>query len=372
MRGHLKTLVQRTPDFFHLLYVIENLRVPAEWTNDGAATIRETYSTALHRLLPVLWTIQAQTQFKTQTELAVVWGEVQRSLTREQDQDQARQLEALGQADSAKLQAALTDKNPLMQLTAIQAIHRRRVHLEKDLIERLTDPQPLIRVAARQALVRLARGTDFGPEVDANQLESAKAVRRWQSWLAQQEGLASAAAPAPPDPVEAEATPWAVELVQTPMAKEAAVLERLRTAPEPQGTLALAAAVRELKAARQTKAREALAQRLAEQGEDVLKKRLADTDAEIRRAAVTAAGMVKAKELIPGALRLLEDPDTGVAQAARVTLRPGSERFAPRPFHCHRAVVSLVGHATQRGLKAHGQHACGTGDGRRQPAGGCD
>jgi hypothetical protein len=304
---------------YHLLYVIENLRLPA--MNDGARTLYETYTTAMWRLLPVLWGIQAQAQFKTQTELAAVWGEVQRSLTREHDEELAKQLEKLTQADSDALRVALADKNLLVQLAAIETAMRRRVHLEKELIEKLTNPQPLIRTAARQTLVRLARGTDFGPEPGASRLEQRQAARRWKTWLAQQEGLVSASAPAPVDPIDAEAARWAVELVQAPKDKEPEVLARLRAAPEPQGTLALATAVRELKTVRQTKARTTLAQRFTDQDEADLTKRLKDEDAEVRRAAVTAAGMSGAKALIPEALKLLEDSDIGVAQAARAALK---------------------------------------------------
>src|SRR5262249_1169964 len=174
-----------------------------------------------------------------------------------------------------------------------------------------------------------ARGADFGPEPDADRLEFRSALRRWKTWLARQEGPA-AAEPPPPDPTDAEASRWAVELAQATPEKETPMLQRLRSAAEPQGTLALAAAIRELKGVRQTRAREVLAQRLAAQGEATLKKRLTDEDAEVRRAAVTAAGTEKAKALIPEALKLLEDPAPGVAQAARSALKRLTDRdFGP-------------------------------------------
>src|SRR5262249_53390439 len=109
--------------------------------HDSHLKIRQIRTTAMWRLLPLIWP-KAKAQHKTQAELAAVWAEIQRGLTREQDEEQAKLLGQLAQADSAALQAALKDKNPLVQFTAIQTIHRRRLHLETELIECLTHPQP--------------------------------------------------------------------------------------------------------------------------------------------------------------------------------------------------------------------------------------
>jgi hypothetical protein len=339
LRGHLQTLVQRTPELAHIFYVLKHLRVPSP-SNDSFDTVVSIRKTALARLqlgpvqlLAQLKQIQARAQLKTHTELAAVWGEVQRLTSRDRDkeEEQAKKLSKLEEADAAALTTALADKDPTIQLAAIQVVHRRRLHRERELITCLESAQPLIRTAARAALVRLARGADFGPEPDADRLEFRSALRRWKTWLARQEGPA-AAEPPPPDPTDAEASRWAVELAQATPDRETPLLQRLRSAAEPQGTLALAAAIRELKGVRQTRAREVLAQRLAAQGEATLKKRLTDEDAEVRRAAVTAAGTEKAKALIPEALKLLEDPDAGVAQAARSALKRLTDRdFGPAP-----------------------------------------
>ena len=79
---------------------------------------------------------------------------------------------------------------PLLRLIALQVISRRRVPVEKDLIEVLDDPDKTIRQAAREALVRIARGTDFGPSLTATKRGVAQSIERWRDWLALQPSVA--------------------------------------------------------------------------------------------------------------------------------------------------------------------------------------
>jgi hypothetical protein len=81
----------------------------------------------------------------------------------------------------------LRDRNPAIRFLTIQAIARRRLPLEKALIERLGDPDRAVAQAARAALVRLGRGIDFGPPKKATPAQRQKATQRWSEWLVLQE-----------------------------------------------------------------------------------------------------------------------------------------------------------------------------------------
>jgi len=303
--------------------VVANLWIP----DPGPGIVFDTNSeqhmkdTALKRLLPLQMKLN-MIQMKAQMEMSCFCSQITLTLNRAEINEQQQIFLDLARADREGLQKALTDKNPLVRLSAIQLISKRRLHLEKDLIDRLLDVQPLIRHAAHEALIRLGHGVDFGPRLGAPKLEHFQAVRRWRNWLALQQGDSewkrgrSKAIEA-----DADADRLVVELVQAKKDREAELLQSLQSAPEPQGTLVLAAAIRELKSPRQAKARNILIQRLADMDVSQWKKMVADEDAEVRQAAVAAAGLKKDKALIPDVLKLLEDPDQAVAQAARSTLK---------------------------------------------------
>src|SRR5262245_25971558 len=94
-------------------------------------------------------------QLKTQTEWTSLWSQIHITLQRDEIKEQQQKILDLTRADEKALEQALTDKSPQVRLTAVQVISQRRLHLERDLIERLLDEQPLIRMAANKALVRL-------------------------------------------------------------------------------------------------------------------------------------------------------------------------------------------------------------------------
>lgn len=277
--------------------------------------------------------MQLVQQQKVQAELFEVFAQVQRSRNRERDQEKANEMRNIVRGDPEALRLKLKDKNPLVQLTAIHVIHNRRVPLERELIACLSDPQTMVRESARQALVRLSRGVDFGPKVGCNAERCRQATRRWESWLAQQqEAVVEAPSSAAVEPIDAETARRAAELVQAAGAKESEVLQRLRDAPEPDGSTVLLLAIPDLKGPRQLKARQALADRMSDLDAEAFRKRLTDEDAEVRRAALAAAGKKRESSLIPDALRLLEDPDAGVVQAARTMLKALSgQDFGPSP-----------------------------------------
>jgi hypothetical protein len=85
------------------------------------------------------------------------------------------------------LRQHLRNDDPVARLLVVLTIARQRVHLEKELIERLNDPHPAVRQAVHGTLVRLARGTDFGPVRNAPQPGITRCADRWREWLTLQE-----------------------------------------------------------------------------------------------------------------------------------------------------------------------------------------
>ena len=74
-----------------------------------------------------------------------------------------------------------------MRVAAARAIGTKGLHYERELIDLLAEQSADLRQAARQALIRLSRGIDFGPERSANEIERATALRMWREWLAKQD-----------------------------------------------------------------------------------------------------------------------------------------------------------------------------------------
>jgi HEAT repeat protein len=87
----------------------------------------------------------------------------------------------------AQLREGLRDPDPLVRWATVTVIARKRVHAERELIGLLRDDVPEVRQAARQALVRLGHGTDFGPNPLASEIEVQKAIERWNTWLYRQD-----------------------------------------------------------------------------------------------------------------------------------------------------------------------------------------
>jgi hypothetical protein len=118
-----------------------------------------------------------------------------------QEHQQRDQLQALLKAiqDNYQLQNQLYNANlakavpdlvedlrsddPLTRFLAVQAVGQRRLHLERTLIDLLGDPVFEVRQAARAALARISRGTDFGPYPTATGPQVARAQSAWMEWL---------------------------------------------------------------------------------------------------------------------------------------------------------------------------------------------
>src|SRR5262249_30234519 len=84
---------------------------------------------------------------------------------------------------------------------------------------------------------------------------------------------------------------------------------------------ALAAAIDQLNGPLKTKAREALAERLARMTDATLRDMLQDEASEIRRAAALACAMKDEKEFVPGLANLLNDEQPAVVRAAYSALK---------------------------------------------------
>jgi hypothetical protein len=107
--------------------------------------------------------------------------------------DQARMQEMLpglvrtmSQEEPRAVAKKFHDDDPFLRWVAIQVAAKKWMPVEKELIALLDDPYPGIRDAARQALVRLSRGNDFGPAANATAGQIETAQSHWQRWLALQ------------------------------------------------------------------------------------------------------------------------------------------------------------------------------------------
>lgn len=250
----------------------------------------------------------------------------------------------------------LRDGIPLERLIALQVIGRRRLPLEKELIDVLRDPDKMIRQTAHDALVRISRGTDFGPSTGASKRGLGRAVEKWRHWLELQksakqaflsETIAKGAAKPQQknlDAIQTAPVGAAVEsrslstvstrlrdeLVNAASAKQKAVLERLRDAEDNNSIDALAEAIPKLNDEIQGEAREALTRRLTRLTATALRDKLQDDNLEVRCAAALACGRKIAKEHIPDLLSLLDDPELDVVLSARVALTElTGEDFGP-------------------------------------------
>src|SRR5262245_16768124 len=92
----------------------------------------------------------------------------------------------LARLESKLIKEKLQDETPAVRAAAAQAVASKHPRLGGDVIGLLTDASPVVRKAARQALVKLARGADYGPMYDASPSEREEAVKKWRAWWAKQ------------------------------------------------------------------------------------------------------------------------------------------------------------------------------------------
>lgn len=307
------------------------LKLPA-----GFEHLEQVRTSALQRKLHLLWVplakIQSERLAKVQTDYQyqelVQLRHERTALLREK----AQSLRELSKQDVEVVREKLKDENPAVRLEGILVVAARRPHLESDLIDLLSDAQPVVREAAHQALVRLGRGTDFGPSVTASAAQREQAVTRWRSWLVLQGGSGSELRPTAEiradgkqivaeTTLDPEAARLSKQLVQAPAGRQEELIGKLEEGKGGVYTQALAAAIPQLAGRIRDQAREALAGRLARMSADTLRDKLTDGDLEVRRAAALACAMKEEKAHIPELIGLLEDPEPPVARAARAALK---------------------------------------------------
>jgi hypothetical protein len=138
--------------------------------------------------------LQNYRQRKQQLELSLMkQAEYQAALKKQFDQmvrDLAKQNEILQpivrelvHEEQDTIATKLHDDDPWVRYVAVHVAAKKWMPVEKDLITLLTDPYPAVRDAARQALVRLSRGNDFGPLPNALPVQVTQAQEQWQTWL---------------------------------------------------------------------------------------------------------------------------------------------------------------------------------------------
>lgn len=268
-------------------------------------------------------------------------------------------------AEPKELRQHIASKDTLFRFLTIRVVGIRHVHLEADLIQRLNDPDPAVSDAAHTALVRVARGTDFGPAPRGSQRGIERSVEKWKQWLSLQESAApeklakdaagQKAKPAPLDIVplvlahDDRPTPQSSvakvcdELVNARGDEQTSILARLREAKDSDSTETLALAIAKLSGDIQHQARDALTDRLTRLSAKTLRDKLQDDNPEVRCAAALACGRKIAKEHIPDLLQLLDDPERDVVQSARVALTElTGEDFGPIGDADHRSRADAV------------------------------
>jgi hypothetical protein len=82
----------------------------------------------------------------------------------------------------AVVKQKLKDVHPEVRQAAVRVVAAKMPNLGGDAIDLLVDEVPAVRAAARQALVLLSRGEDFGPESGADKAACAEAQKKWRSW----------------------------------------------------------------------------------------------------------------------------------------------------------------------------------------------
>lgn len=92
----------------------------------------------------------------------------------------------LAKQTPALLKDKLKDGRATVRAHAARAIGSKGVRYGGDVIDLLKDDDADVRQAAHETLVKLSKGTDFGPEADAAEADRDQAIRKWRDWLSKQ------------------------------------------------------------------------------------------------------------------------------------------------------------------------------------------
>jgi hypothetical protein len=92
----------------------------------------------------------------------------------------------LARQEEAVIRKRLKDERDEVRAAAAKAVGSKGLRLGEELIGLLGDSSSEVRQAARQSLVKLSKGTDYGPKADASETERSESVRKWRAWWARQ------------------------------------------------------------------------------------------------------------------------------------------------------------------------------------------
>jgi hypothetical protein len=92
----------------------------------------------------------------------------------------------LGRQSATVVKDRLKDADAEVRAMAARVVAAKQPALAGDLIDLLADEVSDVRQAARQALVKLARGEDHGPSDGADRGEIAQAQAKWRDWWTKQ------------------------------------------------------------------------------------------------------------------------------------------------------------------------------------------
>lgn len=162
------------------------------WASAGQAQDRVPFE-KFPNPLAKLKHMEAQRMLLKEAEVRTImqqFAKHQMELAAKSERELAVLVREFQKEDTVGILCRLKDEEPLNRWMAIQITQYRWEPLENFLVEALEDPVPMVRGAARQALVKLSRGNDFGP-IAANpsrdQIHTAQ--KHWRSYLAMQDGV---------------------------------------------------------------------------------------------------------------------------------------------------------------------------------------
>jgi hypothetical protein len=92
----------------------------------------------------------------------------------------------LGRQKPDEVKEKLKDEEPEVRKAATRVVAAKMPALTSDLIDLLTDGEADVRQAAHTALVRLAKGEDFGPDEKATPEQRGAAQAKWREWWKRQ------------------------------------------------------------------------------------------------------------------------------------------------------------------------------------------
>jgi hypothetical protein len=85
-----------------------------------------------------------------------------------------------------ELKKKLSDEKSEVRLAAVRVVRNREYRVGPEMIARLDDDDASVREWAQTALIRMAKGFDYGPPRNATKEQRKQAMDRWESWWARQ------------------------------------------------------------------------------------------------------------------------------------------------------------------------------------------